>query len=305
VRIGSRSYARDEVRKYIIEAEGQVPKSSLINMLNQLTLEKLIKKQAAERSLSLTEADRGFHFSYMCRLKEQQVGVNGRAIMRQIMQQHGMTPEQYLHSRVFTFDALVTLIVKSKTGEGKGIGLKELRAEFAVHPEKYKLTESLTAHIFVQVLDPDGHPYGPNWQAGGFPDLNNYAAKRREEQFAAGKTKIDGMVPLAKENFDETAQKYSDDANRRASGLIGRIGAQTIMTRPMDARTRDAAVKLKPGEISAPVRSDYGWHILKCLEKQDVTYDEVEERIYLTLIHEAREALIDKLLKTAKIEDKF
>lgn len=299
VRIGARSYSRDEVRRYIIEAEGQVPKSALINMLNQLTLEKLIKAQAASRSLALTENDRNFHFSYMCRLKEQQLGVNGRAIMRQIMQQHGMTAEQYLQSRVFTFDAMVTLIVK------KGIGLKEMRAEFAVHPEKYKLTETLTAHIFVQVLDPDGHPYGPNWQAEGFPALNKFSSQRRDEQFAAGKTKIDGLVALAKENFEDTARKYSDDPSRRAGGLIGRLGAKTIPTRPVDEHVRDAAVKLKPGEISAPVRSNYGWHILKCLEKQDVTYDEVEERIYMTMIHEARETLIENLLKTAKIEDTF
>ena len=49
-------------------------------MLNQLTLEKLIKAQAAARSLALTENERNFHFSYMCRLKEQQLGVNGRAV---------------------------------------------------------------------------------------------------------------------------------------------------------------------------------------------------------------------------------
>jgi parvulin-like peptidyl-prolyl isomerase len=299
VRIGARSYSRDEVRRYIIEAEGQIPKSELFNKLSQLTLEKLIKAQAAAQSLSLTENDRNFHFSYMCRLKEQQLGVNGRAVMRQIMQEHGMNSEQYLQSRIFSFDALMTLIVK------KSIGLKELRAEFAVHPEKYKVSESLTAHIFVQVLDPDGHPYGPNWQAAGFPALNKFSAERREEQYAAAKSKIDGLVPLAKDNFEETARKYSDDPSRRAAGLIGRLGARTIPTRPIDEHVRDAAVKLKPGEISAPVRSDYGWHILKCLEKQDVTYEEVEERVYITLIHEAKEALMDKLLKTAKVEDKF
>jgi len=185
------------------------------------------------------------------------------------------------------------------------IKLKEIKAEFASHPEKYRVSESLIAHIFVQVLDADGHPYGPNWQAPGHSAPNEYAKSMREEKFEAAKTKIDGLVQLAKENFEETARLYSDDTNKRAGGLIGRLGKNTIPMRPLDQTAIDTAVKLKPGEQSAPVRSDYGWHIFKCLEKQDVTYEEVEERVYLTLINEARKALFEELLQKAKFEEKF
>jgi len=299
VRIGARGYPRDEIRKYIIEAEGQIPKSDLLEILNQIELDKLVKAEAASRSLTLSDDDRKFHFSYLCRLKEQETGIPGRSIMMQVIQQHGMTPEQYLQSRVFSFDALATLIVK------QNIHGKQLRAEFALHPEKYKLAESLIAHIFIQVLDADGHPYGPAWQAEGHNAVNKFVESQREAAFAEGKKKLDGLLPLAKENFEETALKYSDDPNRRAGGLIGRIGKNTIPARPLDQHVIEAAMKLKPGEISDPVRSDYGWHILKCLDKQDVTYEEVEERVYLTLIFEARKKLIDDLLKTAKVEDKF
>ncbi len=299
VRIGTRSYPRDEVRRYILEAEGQIPKNDMLDILNQLQLEKLVRAYAKTKSLALAEDDRKFHFSYLCRLKEQATGVPGRAVMTQIVQQHGMSPEQYLLSRVFSFDALATLIVK------KPIRLKQLRDEFDAHPEKYKLSESLIAHIFIHVLDSDGHPYGPSWQAEGHPGVNKYSDGIRETQFQNAKVKIDGLVPLAKENFEETARKYSDDSSKRANGLIGRIGINTIPARPLDKNAVEAAVKLKPAEISAPVRSDYGWHIFKCLEKQDVTFEEVEERVYMTLIFEARKALIEKLIKTAKVEDKF
>ena len=134
--------------------------------------------------------------------------------------------------------------------------------------------------------------------------MNAYAGSAREDAFQSAKTKIDGLVPLAKENFDETARKYSDDPTKRANGLIGRIGKDTIPARPLDKNAIEAAVKLKPGEVSEPVRSAYGWHIFKCLEKQDVTFEEVEERVYLTLIVEARDALFSSF-KNVKIEDKF
>src|SRR5256885_12222465 len=44
------------------------------------------------------------------------------------------------------------------------------------------------------------------------------------------------------------------------SGIVGRVGPETILMPPCDITVRDAALKLKPGEMSAPVRSDYGWH---------------------------------------------
>ena len=146
VRVGVRPYARDEVRQYILEAEGQIPKSALVDILEQLKLEKLVRQLAAKKGLALNEDDRKFHFSYLCRLKEQQTGVPGRAIMTQIIQKNGMTPEQYLTSRIFSFDALATLLVK------QNIRLKQLRDEFDKNPAKYKLAESLIAHIFFKCL---------------------------------------------------------------------------------------------------------------------------------------------------------
>jgi len=100
VRIGPRPYGRDEVRQYILDAEGQIPKADLQQIVNQLEVEKLVKAFAKTKAAVLNEDDRKFHFSYLCRLKEQETGVPGRAVMMQLIQKQGMTPEQYLLSRV-------------------------------------------------------------------------------------------------------------------------------------------------------------------------------------------------------------
>ena len=297
VRIGPRSYSRDEVRRFILEAEGQLPKSMLGKILNQLVFEKVINAEAARKKLALSEDDRNFHFSYLCRVAEQETGAPGRAAMMQQIQNNKLTADQYIHSRIFSCDALATLIVKQK------IELPNLRAAFAVNPKKYQGDANLMAHIFIQVLDPEGHPYNSQWRANHFgPDA--FVAQKREEQFAKLKSKIDGLVPLAKENFEATASKQSDDISRKAGGLIGRIGPRIIPAEPLDKHVVEAAIKLKPGQVSDPVRSDFGWHILKCLEKQEVTFEEVSEAVYLDLIREARKELIENLLKTAKVEDK-
>lgn len=300
VRIGSRGYSRDEVRSFLGPQLSQLPLPELREKLEILSLEKLAQRALKGQGLALTEEDLQFHFSYQCRTKEAETGVNGRMVLAQELQGLGMTPEDFLHDRRFKCDACLTRLAKEP------IRQKQLRQEFEAHPERYKRTENLAAHILIRVLDPDGRPYSPFWKAPGHDHLNEYAARCREERFAAAKPKIEALLQPAKQNFEETARKHSEDtATNMIGGVIGRIGKDTSLVVNSDDAVRDAALALKPGEISGPVRSAYGWHIVKCLEKQDVTYDEAEERVYLQLIHEAREKLTNALLQTAKIEDKF
>ena len=218
-------------------------------------------------------------------------------MIRQDLNKIGMTPEQFLASRLFKSDAALTLLAK------QGITQQRLQDEFAAHPERYKRAENLIAHLFICVLDPDGRPYTANWKAPEHEAVNLFAARRRDEQFAAAKPKIEGLRPPALEDFAAAAQKYSDDPKTApVGGTIGRIGPETILMPPCDPAVREAALKLKPGEVSAPVRSAYGWHLLKCLEKQDVTFDEAKERVYLNLISEARISLDKELENTPKTD---
>jgi hypothetical protein len=300
VRIGAKSYSRDEVRSFVVEEQGQIALAELKEKLEILALEKLVQGVLKEKKLELTEDDLSFHFSYLCRRKEAATGVDGRAVMAQDLQTLGMTPEQFMHDRRMKADAGITVLAKAP------IRQKQLKAEFAAHPERYKRVENLVAHILIRVLDPDGRPYTPLWKAPGHEQLNEYAARSREERFAAAKPKIEGLIAMAKQDFDGTAKKCSEDAKTSSiGGVIGRIGKDAIIVGSLDNAVRDAAVALKPGEVAGPVRSAYGWHLVKCLEKQDVTYEEAEERIYLQLIFETREKVTETLLQKAKIEDKL
>lgn len=300
VRIGSRSHSRDEVRNFLAEQLGKLPLPEVRKRLEILTLEKLVQQALKGKGLELTEDDLSFHFSYLCRRKEAETGVSGRMVLAQDLQAMGMTPEEFVHDRRFRSDAGITRLAKAP------IRQKQLKAEFEAQPEKYKRAENLVAHILIRVLDPDGRPYTPLWKTAGHDQINEYVARCREEQFAAAKPKIEGLLPLAKQDFEGTAKKHSEDSwTNLIGGVIGRIGKDTILVRNADNAVRDAAVALKPGEVSGPVRSAFGWHLLKCLEKQDVTYEEAEERVYLQLICEAREKLSNTMMQTARIEDRL
>jgi peptidyl-prolyl cis-trans isomerase D len=84
------------------------------------------------------------------------------------------------------------------------------------------------------------------------------------------------------EDFAALAEKYSEDSSSEQGGQLGVFG-RGAMVKPFEK----AAFSMKAGEISDPVRTQFGWHIIKV--------ENVNEAKTLTL-EEARE-LIKKRLK--------
>ena len=84
---------------------------------------------------------------------------------------------------------------------------------------------------------------------------------------AAKKALIDSIAKvLTPANFAEVAKAESDDrGSSTRGGDLGWFG-KGMMVKPFE----DAAFSLKAGEISAPVRTAYGWHILYKEGERDI-----------------------------------
>jgi len=300
VRIGARGYNRGEVREFMKDALEQQPRNLILAKVDVIQLERIVEAEMKLRKIALTDNDLNFHWSYLCRKIEADTGLPGRETLQAQLQTQEWTPETFIQQRVFRIDAAITRMAR------EGVGASELKAEFAQNAVRYKRHENKIAHIVIRVLDPDGRPYGANWRSG-HDAVDAHVARLREQQFAAFKAKIEALMPLAKADFGAVARKHSEDSPeaKAANGEIGRIGPRSVLTPPADNNIRDIALKMKPGEMSEPVRSDYGWHLVKCLDTQDVSYDEAVERVYMNLISERRKRLEEKLSSSAKVVEKL
>jgi len=105
------------------------------------------------------------------------------------------------------------------------------------------------------------------------------------------------------EDFAKVAAETSKDPGSKAEG--GDLGWFTKERMVPDFAT--AAFAMQPGQVSDPVKTQFGWHVIKVEEKRtkpQPTFDELKEQIDQHLIRKSQQDLILKLRAEAKIDRK-
>ncbi|AKO91244.1 peptidylprolyl isomerase [Priestia filamentosa] len=107
------------------------------------------------------------------------------------------------------------------------------------------------------------------------------------------------------EDFAKLAKEYSQDGSAQSGGDLGYFKSGQMV-----AEFEEAAQKLKVGEISDPVKTQYGYHIIKLTDKKEVPSfdkmkDELEQEVKLSKIDESdMENAVNKILKEENVEVK-
>ena len=113
-----------------------------------------------------------------------------------------------------------------------------------------------------------------------------------------------GMHKKAKSgaNFSTLAKKHSDDyGTKRKGGAMGWVKAGQV-----DPQVYDEAAKLEKNEISQPIRTSLGYHIVKLLDKPKVnqqSFDIAKGQIRYKLRNEAKQKEMQRLLGELKISE--
>jgi len=103
------------------------------------------------------------------------------------------------------------------------------------------------------------------------------------------------------EDFAKVVGEVSKDPGSKTDG--GDLGFFTKdrMVQPF----AEAAFKLEPGQISDPVKSQFGWHVIKLEEKRTKpvpSFDEMKEQVESYLARKTQQDMILALRQKAKIE---
>ncbi len=108
---------------------------------------------------------------------------------------------------------------------------------------------------------------------------------------------------LARVKAGEDFAKVATELSKDPAGEGGDLGWFT--KERMVPEFADAAFKLEPGQISEPVKSQFGWHIIKVEEKRMKTFppfDQVKDQAERYVAQKAQTELITDLRAKAKIE---
>jgi peptidyl-prolyl cis-trans isomerase C len=197
----------------------------------------------------------------------------------------GLTKEQFV--RDWQMNTGINKFVKKTVEDTVKVTPEQARAYYDAHPEEFQQGERVRArHILLRV--PDGAAAGVDAQA---------------------KAKLQGIAAQIKRgaDFGELAKANSEDPGSGPKG--GELGyfARGQMVAPFDS----VAFALLPGAVSDPVRTSFGWHLIKVEEKTQagtIPFDEIKDRLIGGLTQKRAgdriQAWVEELKQKAKIKRK-
>jgi peptidyl-prolyl cis-trans isomerase C len=157
----------------------------------------------------------------------------------------------------------------------------EVQAYYDAHKSDYEILKA--RHILIRVKG------APMEATPGKPELTDEEAKAKAEEI---RKRIVGG-----EDFAKVAEAESDDTSGKSGGDLGEF-KHGMMVPPFEK----AAFALKPGEISEPVLSPFGYHIIQVESHTTKSLDEVKPEIIAQLRPQAAREAVQALTGKAKVE---
>ena len=158
------------------------------------------------------------------------------------------------------------------------------------------------AHILIPLGPQPQNPHDPNAAEPSEADK----AKWREEAMAKAE-QVYKLATAPGADFAALAKEHSIGPSADKGGDLG-IFTKDRMVEEFSA----AAFKLKPGEISKPIETKFGVHIIKCVAKyppgdlpKAALAEQLAERLRQRKLHQGRRDLKEELMAKYKVDNKM
>lgn len=228
--------------------------------------------------------------------------VNGDEItLGQMIVAHAMLPEQYRQAPAeLLYDAILQQLIQQTALMQLHSGDLPKHIELSLANERRSLlaAEQLEAVMLGAASEADIQAAYDAQYADGFGGNEYHAAHilvETEEEAKAIKTELDGGA-----DFAAVAAEKSTGPSGPNGGDLGWFGEGDMVP-----EFETAVVALEPGQISDPVQTQFGWHVIVLREarKKDApALDAVKDEIAATLRKDAVDAKIEEVTRAATIE---
>ena len=129
---------------------------------------------------------------------------------------------------------------------------EEIQEYYDMHPSEFEKDKTVEARHILLKVDKDAAP----------------------EQVDEKRKKAEEITKAAREgkDFAELAKEFSEGPTREAGGLLGEFKKGDMV-----APFSNAAFAMAPGEISEPVRTQFGWHVIKVEKVNETAISPLED----------------------------
>ena len=244
--------------------------------LDQLLTYAVLKQEAAGRKLPVTDADVDAQVAQMQKQFPSEAEFNKALAAR-----NTTVAQLKADARV---DMQINKMMEAELASTVAATEVDAKDFYDKNPDKFKQGESVRAsHILVMA--------------------NENADEATKK---AARAKIDAVLKRARggEDFAALAKEHSQDGSAAQGGDLG-FFQRGRMVPAFD----QAAFALKPGEISDVVTTEFGYHVIKLIERKEasaVPYDQVKPQIVEYLSNQKKQQRVDAFIqetkKRAKIE---
>ncbi len=260
----------------------------LTKLLDQMIGEKLLEKEIRDLGIEVTEAEVDTSIEDV----RKQYNMDGEALEKALRNDgYTMTTYRQFMRRYLEKAKLVNLKVRSKVK----LTDEELRAEYNRWANMESADPEVHArHIVVQI------PKGAAAPAGQAVQAMIEEARKRAVSLA-----VEARKPGV--DFSELAKKKSEGPSAAEGGDLGFFKRGTMLP-----EFDKAAFSLKDGEVSDPVRSQWGWHVIKVEERRasppkpfEEVKDQLRERLLRSQLDRYTDQYVRELREKALVEVKI
>jgi peptidyl-prolyl cis-trans isomerase C len=202
----------------------------------------------------------------------------------------GMTLEQ-VRARAYE-EQLCRRVLERETTNGITISDAAAKKFYDDNPDKFETPEEVrVSHILIGTLEPPD-PLNPRVRPSPLPPEQKKAKEKLARELKARADKG--------EDFAKLVKQYSEDPGSKDKG-----GEYTFPRKRMVPEFEAAAFSLKTNQISDIVETQYGYHIIKLLEKFPAKHEQfadVKTKIKDYLVEKEAEKALPAYLEKIKAE---